>query len=214
MKELKYVNQSRNIADHCFSEYQPNLNQVYAPQNNLPLSVIQEPDITYQTQEHYLVINSAYRNASTWPLHFSFRVDFDKIYKNIRSIEMISAVLPNTTNILNEQYIIFDIDEINFMDFIGSSHKGFAVVPLKGPNQTSGGFINPEMGCSYKAKLTYREPKASLSSLTVRTLDTNGNLYDFGQPDGSTDPSVQFSFTLKLITEEPNRKQLAYRNVY
>lgn len=214
MKELKYESNTRNIADFCFSEYQPNVNEVFAPQNNLPLSVIQEKETTYQTQENYLVINSGYRNTNSWPLHYNYRVDFDKVYKNVRSVEMISAVIPNTANILNEQYIIFDIDELNFLEFNGSSHMGFAIVPLKSANMSSGGFINPELNCTLRSKLTFREPKASLSSLTIRTLDTYGNLYNFGQPNGSTDPSVQHSFTLKIITEEVNRNKLNYRNVY
>lgn len=192
--------------------------------DNSQLSISSEPSIKYNQYEHYINISSNNRDSSNYPLHYDYRINFDFPYKNIKSIELVSVILPNQTatssggNILNEPYFIIDVDEINYIEFPNNNGskalKGFGIIPLKAPTQTSGGFINPELGCIYHTSKIYKTPLASLNSLTIKIRDINGNLYDFGQANGSTSKEYQNSFVFKITTEEVSRKNLNHRNVF
>jgi hypothetical protein len=201
-----------------------NLNKVYSQDYNLPLSVINEPSMEYTTHDNYLSISSSNRDVSSYPLHYSYRINLDQPFKNVKKIEMISAILPNqpatvsSGDILNEPYLIIDVEEFNYIEFpnnVGSSAlKGFSILPLKSPTKSTGGFINPELGCIYHKSKVFKESLASLSSITIRIRDHQGNLYDFGQGAGSTNKDYQNHFIFKITTEEVSRKKLNHRSVY
>lgn len=192
--------------------------------DNRQLSLSSEPSIHYNNYEYYINISSNNRDSTNYPLHYDYRINFDFPYKNIKSIELISVILPNQTatssggNILNEPYFIIDIDELNYIEFPNNTSskalKGFGIIPLKGPTQTVGGFINPELGCIYNTSKIYKTPLASLNYLTIKIRDINGDLYDFGQTNGSTLKQYQNSFVFKITTEEVSRKILNHRNVF
>lgn len=201
-----------------------NLNKVYSQDYNLPTSVINEPSVEYVTYDNYVSISSSNRDLANYPLHHSYRINLDAPFKNVKKIEMISAVLPNQPatvsggDILNEPYLIIDVEEFNYLEFpnnIGSSAlKGFSILPLKAPTKATGGFINPELGCIYHKSRVFKEPVGSVSSVTIRIRDHIGNLYDFGQSAGSSAKEYQNHFIFKITTEEVTRKKLGHRNVY
>jgi arginine/lysine/ornithine decarboxylase len=73
--------------------------------------------------------------------------------------------------------------------------KTFAVLPITAPNKTTGGFINTDTSTIVSREFT--DP-IRLTSLTVKILDYNGELYDFGAPSGSTTKALQHNFMLKI----------------
>jgi len=188
------------------------------------LSIKQEPDMSYTEYESYISISSSNRDSINYPLHYDYRINLDFPYKNIKKIELISAILPNQAasssdgNILNEPYLTIDIDELNFIEYpnnVGSSAlKGFAILPLKPSTQTSGGFINPEMNVTYHKSKVYKTPLSSLSNFSIKIRNSVGELYDFGVLGGSTDKIYQNHFVFKITTQEVDRKILNIRNVY
>lgn len=191
---------------------------------NPQLSLKAEPDTQYTTYQHYLSISSSNRDSTNYPLHYDYRINFDFPYRNIKEIELISAILPNqgasssSGDILNESHLVLDIDELNYIEFpnnVGSSAlKACAIIPLKAGTKASGGFINPELGCIYHQSKVYRTPLASLDHLTIKIRDNLGNLYDFGQPTGSTAKAYQNHFVFKITTEEVKQTALNHRNVF
>ena len=193
--------------------------------NNSQLSIQGEPNIAYDLIDSYLNISSSNRDTTNYPLHYNYRINFDYAYRNVKKIELISAILPNQPaassggNILNESHLIIDIEELNYVEFpnnIGSAAalKAFAILPLKSATQASGGFINPELGCIYHKSKIFKTPLANLDHLTIRIRDYQGNLYDFGQTAGSSAKQYQNHFVLKITTEEKTRSTLNHRNVY
>lgn len=201
-----------------------NINTVYSKENNSRASVINEPSMEYMTHDSYISISSSNRDLDNYPLHYSYRINLDYPFKNVKKIEMISAILPNkpatvsSGDILNEPYLIIDVEEFNYIEFpnnVGSSAlKGFSILPLKSPTKSSGGFINPELGCIYHKSKIFREPVSSIRSITIKIRDHLGNLYDFGQSSGSSSKEYQNHFVFKITTEEVSRKKLEHRNVY
>lgn len=174
------------------------------------LSVIQEPNIKYELTEHFLSVTSGARGAQ--PLHYNFYINLPKVYENVIKVEMISATFPNSSGITNEPYLVYDIDELNCIDFIlgENNNSGFAVVPIK---PTTGAFINPELGCMYHTSYCPKQAK-KLARLTIKIRDVSGDLYDFGFPNGTTNILNQNSFMLKIITQDIDRTPLNVRNTY
>lgn len=221
--KLQY-NSGFEIPSQNISTLSNNYPSSYNPSENIQLSVKNEPNISYNEYEYYINISSSNRDSTNYPLHYDYRINFDHPYKNIKKIELISAILPNQPastsggDILNESHLIVDIDELNFIEFpnnIGSSAlKGFSILPLKPPTRTTGGFINPELGCIYHKSKIYKYPLASLDHMTIKIRDYQGNLYDFGQTNGSTNKEYQNHFVFKITVEEVSRKVLNHRNVY
>lgn len=182
------------------------------------LSIINEPNVKYTRYENYISISSSNRDTDNYPKHYDYTINFDQPYKNIKYIELISAVLPNVSGILDEPYLAIDIDEINYIEFPnnkGSANlKAFSILPLKTPVKLSGGFINPELGLVYHKKKVFKTPLASLSKFNVKIRDYTGNLYTFGNSSGSTDKALQHHFVFKITTEEVSRENVRHRNVY
>jgi len=214
--QLRY-NQGQEIASGTLRTMDANYQEAFSRSNNAHLSVLLEKDIKYTYFTHYLAISSASRDTTNYPLHYDFHLNLETVYKNVKNVELISAILPNApVNILDEPFLSIDIEELNHIDFSPTNvtHKAFAVLPLKAPTKASGGFINPELGSIYHTTLIYHTPLAKLSSLSIKIRDMNGNLFTFGQPSGTTDKQYQSSFVFKITVEEVSRAPLNHRNIY
>jgi hypothetical protein len=198
--------------------------QTYSSAANTQYSLVQEPVQKYKLYSHYISISSSNRDSTNYPLHYDYRINFDQPFKNIKEIELISAIFPNQaaassgSDILNESHFVLDIDSLNYIEFpnnVGSQAlKGFSILPLKPPTKNSGGFIIPELGCIYHKSRVFKTPLASLDHLNIKIRDSDGNLYDFGHPNGTTTKSHQNHFVFKITVEEVDRTILNNRNVF
>lgn len=221
---LDIPKQSTYNQQNVFKNVEANYQQAYNVSNNQQLSLVQEPVQKYKLYSHYVSISSSNRDAVNYPLHYDYRINFDRPLKNVKEIELISAIFPNQaaassgSDILNESHFIIDIDELNYIEFpnnVGSQAlKGFAILPLKPPTKNSGGFIIPELGCIYHKSKVFKTPLASLDHLSIKIRDNTGNLYDFGHPNGITTKSHQNHFVFKITIEEVDRTVLNNRNVF
>jgi hypothetical protein len=214
---IVYNQKQLNIASSELATMDTNYPKAFS--ENKQLSVIQEPDIQYEETVYYLNVNSSDRDTINYPLQYDFALSLPKKYTNVKKVELISVIFPNTTNIIQEPYLVLDINEINTMEFTlqQNTHKGFSVCPLKNPNQGSGngGFILTELGCSYHISTDYKVPK-ELSRLTVKVRDYTGALYTFGNSigSGSTAKNQQISFILRITCVDACRKPLNLRKTY
>ena len=63
----------------------------------------------------------------------------------------------------------------------------------------------------------YKTPKANLSRMTIKILDSLGDVFDFGTdtiPPNAIDKTLQNTFIFKIVTLEKRRKELNHRNVF
>lgn len=221
---LDIPTQSTYKQSNVFRNTESNYKQAYSVAGNQQLSLVQEPVQKYKLYSHYLSISSSNRDSTNYPLHYNYRINFDQPFKNVKQIELISAILPNQhsassgSDILNESHFILDIDELNYIEFPNNAGsqalKGFAILPLKPSTKNSGGFINPELGCIYHQSKVFKTPLANLNHLSIKIRDNAGNLYDFGHPNGNTDKTHQNHFVFKITVEEVDRNVLNNRNVF
>lgn len=214
---IRYNNRNINFATSSvgLTDKRSNFPYVFDKEEHSALGILKEQkSILYA---HNLHISSADRDTTNYPLHYNYRIHFEEI-KNVKKVELISAIFPNQPasssggDILNEPYLTLDIQELNCIEFGEvASNKSFSILPLKTPNKSSGGFINTETCCMDKTSKVFKTSR-NLSVLTIQIKDMSGNLYDFGQPTGSTAKAYQNAFTFKIINEEPTGSKA--RNIY
>jgi len=188
------------------------------------ISVKNEKNITYNYFEEYISISSSNRDSVNYPRHYDYRINFDTPFKNVKKVELISAIFPNqgatssSGDILNESHIILDIDNLNYIEFPNNTGskplKGFSILPIKTSTKSSGGFVIPELGCIYHKSKVFKTPLASLSFFNIKIRNSVGELYDFGEPSGSTAKEFQNHFVFKITIEDVSREMLHQRNIF
>lgn len=157
----------------------------------------------YKERIDYVYVSSVDRDVTAYPKTNHYRINFDN-FKNVKSVTMVSATIPNQNSVLNNPLVLVQVEEINHIRF-GTTcgiNKGFSLLPLKGPTQASDGFIVPELACNYNSPVYYRTPLAKLNSFTISLVDINGDLIDFGEAGGSVALKYQNAFMFKIVTME------------
>jgi hypothetical protein len=181
---------------------------------NEQLSVSQEPDIKYKRRDNYLVVSSADRDTSIYPSASNFVINLDQEYKNIESIELIQAIVPDQNSVTAEPYLLLKVKE--FDHTMESNNKqiydSFAILQICSPT-VPGSFLQIDKRIFENVTLNYRTPKANLSKLTISITDATGNIFDFGG-SGTTTKAYQNLFVFKITTLDTERTQLNARNVY
>jgi hypothetical protein len=181
---------------------------------NRQLSITQEPDIQYYKREYYLVVSSKDRDVEKYPSSSQFSVRLPKEYKNIHSVELIQAIIPDKNNVTYEPYLVLTIEElVDTMESIDSNiSDSFAILML---NQAAspGKFISIDNRIHENTVLNYTTPKASLSKMTLKLTDFDGGLFSFGG-DNTLNKENQVLFVFKIIQMEKRRESLNNRKVY
>lgn len=187
---------------------------VFSGNSNEQLSVSQEPDIKYKSRDNYLIVSSADRDVSTYPSSSNFVINLDKEYKNISSVELIQAIVPDQNSVTAEPYLLLKVKEFdNTMDSNNKQvYDSFAILQVCSPT-VPGSFLQIDKRIFENVTLNYRTPKANLSKLTISITDALGNIFDFGG-SGTTTKAYQSLFVFKITTLDTERTSLNARNVY
>lgn len=203
-----------------YKEYsvKPNTYNVYnknpvIKNNDNQLSIMQEPTAKYDFVEYYLAINSSSRDKTIYPSPNTYVIDLPKEYKNIQSIELLDATIPDKNNVTREPYLLLNIKEVNdVVDSIDANiQKCFAVLKMDTAVQ-AGYYITLDKNCWEKMPKIYRQPKASISKFSISITDRSGNLFNFleSSPNDITSDHCLF---FRIITLENSRTDLNHRNV-
>lgn len=190
------------------------------PQSNLILNPVPA----------YLSIDSRDRDRRVWPNSNHFRVPLvapdndpgvkspNVRYKNIYSISLLSAVVPNLGGVFNDPFLLLQIDEIDDVYDAASVScaKAFTKIYFKEVCALSP-YLRMDKGVGDPlTKIYWPAPRASLESVTLSFRRADGTLIDFG-PDaplpGDPLPDRQTSITLEIRTfVVDSGKALGHRN--
>lgn len=175
------------------------------------LSLVKEPAPEYMTHDHYVKIYSGARDTTAYPLHYDYRVSFDVPFRNIKSIQMVSCVIPDA-GVSTEPVVLFDINELNYIQFSTQNgyKKVFATFPISEPNTTGHSFINLKAASPV---LNFKTPLATLSSMTIKLYNVDYQPLTFGAPAGSTSKALQHSFLIKITVLESSLNPIKERPV-
>ena len=180
--------------------------------NSFPLaqdtqfSEITEPGIEYQDKESYLIITSKSRDTTLYPSSSNFSVELNDEYRNIKSIELIQAIIPDKGAVTQEPYLLLQINEIdNVMDSPDDIiRKSFAFLCTNTATEPDH-FISIDRSVHENTPKIYSNLRASLSKMTIRIVDSNGNVFSFGSPVDPKDKLYQTTFIFKIVTVEKKR---------
>lgn len=211
MSRQRQVYTEFNLGDYDNNSYQ----KVYDKSQNNPLSIIQEPDISYGERIHYLFINSGDRDITTYSNPNHYVVKFQQEFKNIKEIELINTIIPDKNNITQEPYLLLKIDEIQ--DAMISNNKyiaeSFAFLALANPT-TANGFITIDKRIHENTPKVFTVPKASLDKMTITITNHLGVPWNFGSDSGGPLKELQHTLIFRIVTLEKRRDSLGFRSVY
>lgn len=188
----------------------------HSAESNTQLSVSHEPNIEYEQQIHYLVVSSKDRNTTLYPNVNRYVIHLPREYRNIHSIELIQAIIPDKQQVTDEPYLLLKIDEIE--DLMASNDRGisdaFAVLQIAPPT-TTGGFIHIDKRIHENVIKYYHTPKSSLSKMSITITDQDSNVFDFGaDTPNPPNKSLQNLFVFKVVCLEKKRSTIQQRNLY
>lgn len=190
--------------------------QVQRISGNSGLTATENPNVKYTTEfSKYLQICSNDRDTDVYPETNNFKLCFERI-KNVVEIELVSAIFPNQNSVLDEPYLIIEIDELpsNIEFSCQNVKKAFAMLPMKKPNKDTASFIVPELGQNYKTTMKFKTPLASLASLTISIKDLNGNLFNFGSDSAPPTKSLQTTFMFRVSHIEADMSPIQTRALF
>jgi hypothetical protein len=179
----------------------------------------------------YLTIDSRDRDRDAWPNSNYYRIPLvapdnkpnvkapGRRYKNIYSISLLSAVVPKASGVLDEPYLLMQIDEVDNVYDSANPACARAFTKLYFKEVCVGSpYLRLDKGVGDPlTKIYWPAPRASLDSVTISFRHYDGTLFDFG-PDAAppADPlnDRQTSITLEIRTFVVDvGKALGTRNV-
>lgn len=193
---------------------QNNYTNNFSESANRQFSVEQEENIEYKKRNNYLTICSKDRDLTVYPKSSDFVVDLQREYRNITSIELITAIIPDKNNVQSEPFLLLNVKELDVLN--DSNNKqisdSFAMLQLTPPTVIDT-FIQIDKRTFENTTLNFHTPKSRLSRMSISVTDLDGNIFSFGG-DNTTNKANQCFFVFKIVTLDTDRSSLNQRNVY
>jgi len=211
MENRQYDRYNGNYNYEAYNKTAYELNDIQKEDSKIiPL----EQNINYTKRIDYIEFSSKERDIVNYPSPSQYVVNLPREFKNITTVEIVAAVIPDQNNVLQEPYLLLQINELT--DIISSNDSAmsnsFAILHMSRPT-IPGYFIQVDKKTFEHVILRYHTPKASLSKLTVSITDLYGNPFNFGSDSPAPLKALQNMFVLRITTLEKNRDSLARRNV-
>lgn len=188
----------------------------YSEDNNKKFSVSAEPNIQYEETTHYLVVSSNDRNVTDYPNVNNYVINLQDEIKNITSIQLIQAIIPDKNDVTQEPFLLLKIAEMEEVMISNNRNisDAFAILQMSSP-VTTGFFIEIDTKIHENCVKYYKTPKSSLSRLSITITDMNGIPFDFGT-DTPSPPNKEFQnlFVFRITTLETKRDSLNQRAIF
>jgi len=185
--------------------YDPRLMEHMTYRNQITDPVPQtDPEVAWETERHFLYINSSMRDRDQYPDSANFRIKLMEPFRDVVSIELSSGVLPNQGNIGGDGYLLLDIPELNHI--IGADgSRFFGILGLiRHPSNT---YFNLDKSNTNDMPVTFKPLKSRLDSLTIILRHPDGTAVSFGNEtaDAPADLTLQSQFTFEIRTKTRKR---------
>lgn len=171
-----------------------------------------QDNVKYNKRENFLFISSKDRDISVYPLTTEYVIHLEKEYKNVISVELTQAFIPDKNNVASEPFILLKVKELEPVIDTNNTdvYNSFSILQIS--PMAAGGYIQT-MQVFENITLNYRTPKAKLSTMSISLTDCDGNLMRFGG-DGTTDKAFQCQFIFKIITLDTDTRIIGQKNIY
>lgn len=201
---------------------------VYMPQ---PFYQLPQKNLITDPDPNFLSIDSQDRDRTKYPNPNDYTIPLvssntngqgdvpGRRYKNIVEFELISAIIPNRANVMDEIYLILDIPELNDSTYDASNphlRTGFAKLLFETVDGTSKWLRLDVDNSDPLRKVFYPSPKSSLDRVTIRILKRDGTPFNFGTDNTlPTEPNgdLQNSWTFRVIEKVVDATPIGHRNI-
>ena len=147
---------------------------------------------------------TAFNSPNNYTIRFLDTVG--ETFKNIVSIKLVSAVLPNVNSLMTEPFLIMNIKEFSYgMSGTNSALKNSSSIlqfeaPIIGRN-----FVDVKTDLNKSVFNDYERPIGEISKLTIEFKKITGALFNFGT-DAAPNPNhaIQHLLEFEIVTREAN----------
>jgi hypothetical protein len=159
------------------------------------------------TETFFVFVDSRYRDTSVHISPSQYIVDFDNVFKNVISVDLVHAMY-GKTNTNEEKYVNVHIEELNpnITSHINHSKGAFTQIPFYDPKDD----VYEYSKTVYQSIRRFEKPLMKLSKLSITFLDKDGRLFPI------TDHILRFEvtcFKLNENTEEWDNFRLVSNSV-
>ena len=173
-----------------------------------------DPQKKYRIKENYIVIDSRDRDRAVWPTTTNFQVQLEPSntftgatlshhYRNVKSIELLSASYPTIGSASNEACIYLCIPELEG-SFDGTNITATKAFARLIPTNVTSLFTHCDL--NDKPRLIFDTQGKRLDRMTIQIKTNNGTFVNFGtdtSPPTAPNPVYQVNLVFKIITVEP-----------
>lgn len=188
-------------------------NDVFSEKHNEQLSTQSDPSVLYQSTVNYLTVSSKSRDITNYSATNAFTINFPQAFRNVHSIQLVQAIIPDKNSVTSEPYLLLKIKELEGQYISLDRHVNDAFCMLKLPSApVSGTFIKID---DFNTPIRYfKTPMASLNRMSISITKEDGTLFDFGN-DTPTPPNktYQNTFIFKIVTVDKSHGYLNTRIV-
>lgn len=168
----------------------------------------------YKLKDHYIIIDSRDRDRAVWPTTSHFEVKLEPTntftgatlshhYKNIKSIELISATYPVAGGSSNEPCLYVCIPELEGA-FDGTSLAATKSFARLIPSNTTSVFNYTDL--NELNKLVFEAKGKRIDRLTIQIKKHDNTFFNFGTDTTAPTapvPNYQINLVFKITTVEP-----------
>lgn len=129
--------------------------------------------ITVPTDIHYIAIDSRYRDTSKHPSASSYLVNFDTVYKNVVSVELVHAIYDRPSGAVGMKYISLFVDELSQNVTTNNEFMKGAFTQLPITESSMGRSLVYERNL-YRSIKMFDKPLSKLGRLTLRFVGFDG----------------------------------------
>lgn len=173
---------------------------------SLPNSGIEEDCLR---RVKYLYVNSKDRENLSTTEPNSYTVKFNEEFRNIESVRLLSATLPDINNVTIEPFLFMDIAELNDRAYTNygttdpSGNIFFDILQLS-DNVSSSNNVFFRAG----VRMMYRPFISRLDRMTISIYDQSHTLFDFGSDVESYLLARQNSFVFEIVEVVKNDRRI------
>lgn len=153
--------------------------------------------------DKFYIVHSKDRDTSLYPSPSRYRIDVADMHGalSIKSVSLHSAILPNCNSILDQPYLLLNVEELQGGSFDGTnsaSQKAIALLMMDKPYDMK--FINIRTDV---CRTTPQKATQTLKSMAISITDQYGAPFDFGLDVGnSINDSIQHTLVFKFTGNE------------
>jgi hypothetical protein len=149
-------------------------------------------------REVYICVDSRFRDTARYPKVADFIYYLREPLYNVSEVQLISSVIPNRNSVMDEGYLLLQtgngrLDTVE----LGNGSSVMNVIQMKNP--TTNNFIPTEIGCNINIKNKPNPYIGKLDKLPLKLLKPTGEIFNFGEPNGSVSKEYQIQYIFKIV---------------